>query len=372
MSPVHRADPSGVTPSANLQHHNNNTTTMTKPQTPNPPPLIIHPLHLPHKQTFILLHGRGSNAARFGPVLLTTPFPSPSPLSQTPSPTANPTQTLPTAFPHAKFIFPTAPYRRATIYKRTLITQWFDNWHLGSPPSSPSSSSTLEITTTTTKPTQRSRPAKNDWMMIDGLRETTAYLHALIREEIALLRPSAGGARDIVLGGLSQGCAVSLVGAALWDGEEGSLGAVVGLCGWLPFVEGVMAAGSGCGGGGGSVDLFERGGKDEGGLDSFERDGGEEVEEGKGFGAVEVLREMLEWESAPRGLSMLEGTPVFLGHGDEDDSVPLRLGRRSAECLGKMGLDVEWREYQGLGHWYSEEMLGDMVRFLKGRSGFSP
>lgn len=137
--------------------------------------------------------------------------------------------------------------------------------------------------------------------MIDGLRETTAYLHALIREEIALLRPSAGGARDIVLGGLSQGCAASLVGAALWDGEEGSLGAVVGLCGWLPFVEGVMAAGSGCGGGGGSVDLFERGGKDEGGLDSFERDGGEEVEEGKGFGAVEVLREMLEW-SPHRGV----------------------------------------------------------------------
>lgn len=336
---------------------------MTKPQTPFPPPLIIPPLHLPHKQTFILLHGRGSNASKFGPVLLTTPFPppTPSPLSQTPS---SPPQTLATAFPHAKFIFPTAPYRRATIYKRTLITQWFDNWHLDSPPSN---SDPLDITTNT--PQRPPRPAKNDWMMIDGLRETTAHLHALVREEVALLRPAGGrGARDIVLGGISQGCAASLVAAALWDGEEGPLGAVVGMCGWLPFVEGVVAAGVGWGG-----DLFERGGEGEGGFDPFERDGEEGVGEGKGgIGAVEVLRGMLELESAPGGLSVVEGMPVFLGHGGEDDSVPLRLGRMSAECLGKMEMDVEWREYRGLGHWYSEEMLGDVVGFLKGRSGWSP
>lgn len=87
--------------------------------------------------------------------------------------------------------------------------------------------------------------------MIDGLRETTAYLHTLIREEIALLRAAGGGSRDIVLGGLSQGCAASLVAAALWDGEEWPLGAVVGMCGWLPFVEGVMAGGVGWGDGGG-------------------------------------------------------------------------------------------------------------------------
>lgn len=130
------------------------------------------------------------------------------------------------------------------------------------------------------------------------------------------------------------------------------------------------------GGMGGGGDLFERGGEGEGGFDPFER-GGEEEEvvdvKGKGgAGAVEVLREMLELESVPEGLSVVEGTPVFLGHGDEDDSVPFRLGSMSAECLGKMGMDVEWREYRGLGHWYSEEMLGDMVGFLKRHSGFSP
>lgn len=206
---------------------------MTKPQTPFPPPLIIPPLHLPHKQTFILLHGRGSNASKFGPVLLTTPFPppTPSPLSQTPS---SPPQTLATAFPHAKFIFPTAPYRRATIYKRTLITQWFDNWHLDFPPSD---SDPLDITTNT--PQRPPRPAKNDWMMIDGLRETTAHLHALVREEVALLRPAGGrGARDIVLGGISQGCAASLVAAALW----GCVGGCLLWRGWwlLVWVGGVI------------------------------------------------------------------------------------------------------------------------------------
>lgn len=36
-----------------------------------------------------------------------------------------------------------------------------------------------------------------------------------------------------VLGGLSQGCAAALVATLLWEG--GRLGALVGMCGWLPY-----------------------------------------------------------------------------------------------------------------------------------------
>ncbi|KAK3359417.1 hypothetical protein B0T25DRAFT_97573 [Lasiosphaeria hispida] len=67
-------------------------------QLPFPSPLIIPPLSPPHQQTFILLHGRGSSAAKFGPTLLSSTFTH-----------NNSTAALRSTFPHAKFIFPTAP-----------------------------------------------------------------------------------------------------------------------------------------------------------------------------------------------------------------------------------------------------------------------
>ena len=82
------------------------------PRLSYPEPLIVSPLQK-HKQTWIILHGRGSNALKFGPELLGTTIPEYVNLNQ--------------AFPNSKFIFPTAAPRRATIYKRSIIHQWFDN-----------------------------------------------------------------------------------------------------------------------------------------------------------------------------------------------------------------------------------------------------
>ncbi|KAK0754905.1 hypothetical protein B0T18DRAFT_48340 [Schizothecium vesticola] len=155
--------------------------------------------------------------------------------------------------------------------------------------------------------------------MLDGLRETIASLHALVREEMALL---PAGARDIVVVGSARGAWRAWW---LWRCGRGRRrwgGGGVGMCGWLPFVEGVESA---------------MGYKDRE-VNPFKRDGEEEEEE-RGVGAVEVLREMLELEARTPG--GVKGTPVFMGHGEEDKAVPVRLGRRSAECLGKMGLDVE-------------------------------
>jgi hypothetical protein len=36
-----------------------------------------------------------------------------------------------------------------------------------------------------------------------------------------------------------------------------------------------------------------------------------------------------------------------------------------------MGMDVRWKEYDGLGHWYSEDMLRDIVDFLKETPGWA-
>ncbi|KAK3685385.1 Alpha/Beta hydrolase protein [Podospora appendiculata] len=314
---------------------------------PFPDPLIIPPVSATHKQTFILLHGRGSTAHKFGPVILETP------LSQnddnendtTPTPPTK-AQTLQRLYPHAKFIFPSAPRSRAAIYKRYLIPQWFDCWHADGPDSD-----------------------AHEWMMVDGLQQTVAYIHALLRDEVSRV-----GAGNVVLGGISQGCAAGLVTLLLWEGER--LGAFLGMCGWLPFRKGlagvVDAWGRGMEEGAVSV-TSERGAREwEDSFDPFEHDS-DEVEKAVkptdvAAACVQSLLEQLELEQAcisPASRPPAFDTPVFLGHGDEDEKVPMRLGVEAARCLKAIKIDTSWNKYQGLGHWYSGPMLTDMVTFLR-------
>lgn len=155
-----------------------------------PKPLIVNPLK-EHKETWIILHGRGSNVQKFGPELLKTAITD--------------YESLPKAFPHAKLIFPTASLRRATIYKRSLTHQWFDNWSLQT-------------------------PNEKEGLQTECLRETSALVHRILEDEIAIV-----GAQKVVLGGLSQGCAAALIALLLWEGQP--LAAAFGMCGWLPFRE---------------------------------------------------------------------------------------------------------------------------------------
>lgn len=148
---------------------------------------------------YYILHGRVSSGEKFGPALLGTP------ISNLELPTGT-SSSLADAFPHARFAFPRAARRRATIYRRAFANQWFDNWKLDAP------------------------STDREGLQIAGLCETVSYLHDLLRAEIALV---LGGVSSIVFGGLSQGCAASLIALLLWEGE--SIGADLGMCGWLPF-----------------------------------------------------------------------------------------------------------------------------------------
>ncbi|KAH6626761.1 hypothetical protein B0J18DRAFT_425554 [Chaetomium sp. MPI-SDFR-AT-0129] len=113
-----------------------------------PPARVIPPLNPPHRQTIILLHGRGLSWSTFGVDLLSTEFHAFYPLDPATASVIEgegnlkqrvvPLRTLQTRYPHAKFIFPLAPRGRATIYARSMIHQWFDGWHLA-PPVSPES-----------------------------------------------------------------------------------------------------------------------------------------------------------------------------------------------------------------------------------------
>lgn len=360
-----------------------------KPQSGFGDTLVIEPLSKTHKQTFILLHGRGSSASIFGPEFVQTSFQSaPNPLTGPPT-----TSTLATTFPHAKFIFPTAPRRRATIYKRSIINQWFDSWHMDS-----------------------DNPHAQEWLMIEGLQETVAYVHDLLRKEIALVGKDA---RRVILGGISQGCAASLVALLLWDGPP--LGGVLGMCGWLPFRKRLGRRTVGAGGEGGASGFLgdlRRGSvtgdtacvgdtsdedsdsdsdlsNDEDGpvldgavrwadcdkddFDPFERSDNDDESSGatgiqpldSAAHAVQTLREALEMDlDQGKPPSSFVDTPVFLGHGTDDEKVPVTLGAQSAACLDAMGVKVSWHEYHGLGHWYSPEMIAQMVDFVNDQEEF--
>ena len=248
-----------------------------------PAPLIIAPLSGAHKQTIIILHGRGSNAEKFGPELLASSIPGYG--------------SLPAAFPDTKFIFPTASFRRATIYKRSKITQWFDNWSL-------------------------SNPAEREELQIKGLKGSCAFVHEILRAEIDMV-----GAENVVLGGLSQGCATSLVSLLLWDGPP--LKAIFGMCGWLPYqsrLEEIVCGREG------EVD-----------DDLFEGAAGRPVGD-PGLEAVEWLRSELGAQGETEELRFRE-IPLFLGHGVKDDRVSVYLGREAASLLRLLGVNVVMKEW---------------------------
>jgi predicted esterase len=214
------------------------------------------------------------------------------------------------------------------VFKRSLTHQWFDNWSL-------------------------TQPELKRHLQVQGLRETCIFIHGLLQEEIEHVGPE-----NVVLMGLSQGCAASIVSSLLWKGE--AFGALVGMCGYLPFRKGMH-------------DFVEEAGDEEDEDDMFERDVDESGSGTKLEKAVEWLREELQIDEdgvEVQGPQPMQSIPVFLGHGADDDKVPSAIGRLAADFLRNVDVNVTWKEYEGLGHWYSEDMLRDIVRFLEDLEGW--
>lgn len=194
------------------------------------------------------------------------------------------------------------------------------------------------------------------------LRKSCEYIHGILRREIQEV-----GKENVVLWGLSQGCATSLTSLLTWDGEP--FAATIGMCGYLPFANHIEDFARG--GNSESEDLF--GNEDD---DPFSHSGDED---GKGgiFGredsvsqdlptqAVAFLRDEIEIEG--ENTMVFQNIPVFLGHGIEDEKVPIEIGREAKTCLGLLGADVEMIQYEGLEHWYSKPMLADIFAFLRER-----
>ncbi|KAJ5379574.1 Phospholipase/carboxylesterase/thioesterase [Penicillium cosmopolitanum] len=162
------------------------------PRKPYPTPLVIQPLSKDHTHTIISLHGRGSNSERYGRELLES-------------------ASLQSRLPTVKFVFPTASKLRSTVLKKIPINQWYDNYSLED-------------------------PGQRTDLQIEGLCETAEFIRGLIDQEAWAL--GEGGYKKDILWGLSQGCAAgifTLLGGWPDMNEEKSLGAFIGLSGWLPF-----------------------------------------------------------------------------------------------------------------------------------------
>jgi len=273
-----------------------------------PAPFVVEPTAV-HTGTFILLHGLGSNGEKFGKELLVTGKTSGG-------------LTLPRLFPSAKFIFPTSKRRRSTAFGRSILTMWFDIVCLQD-------------------------PSHRKELQLQGLAESGRELLDLIRQE---LETTSIGPEKIVLGGLSQGCALSLSVLLCLDHP---IGGFIGMSGYLPFREDIdeaMAELSDA-----EDNPFSHGDDIHDDLDPatkasvFERD----------LLALPPVDEVDSEKTA-------QSTPIFLGHGGADEKVPCSLGEAMARTMQTAGYTVRWKYYQDHGHWYKiPDEIDDVVEFLR-------
>ena len=285
----------------------------SKTRTVYPDPLVISP-SIEHSHTFIILHGRGSNASRFGLKFLESAVTSGKNLQQ--------------LYPGMKFIFPTAKKRRSAIFKRTPINQWFDNWSLDD-------------------------PSEREELQVDGVRETGLFIHGLLRAEAETVP-----LKNILIGGLSQGCAMALhvlLSFTSTLGEFEALGGFIGMSGWLPLRN--------------SLEEIIHPDDNDADDDPFSHRS-DDGQDGQSI-AVRVINSVRDNMNLPpvSNASCLL-TPAFLVHGSADKKVSVKLGEQAAATLRDVGIDVRWKAYKEFSHWYKvPDEIEDIVRFLSEKVG---
>lgn len=255
-------------------------------------PRIVMPLSTSHTHTIIFLHGRDSIASEFG--------------SETFESQASDGRTLPEVYPTVKWIFPTSKIRNSARFD-TEISQWFDIWSV-------------------------EEPYDRKELQLQGLRESVGEILNIVRSEAELLSPD-----NIILGGISQGCATAIF--ALLCGKI-RLGGFVGLCSWLPFLD--------------DISTISRHWENKDRVNHFRSI------LGKSDGEAEDLPDLPDLS----GISALE-TPIFLSHSKDDPIVPIANGRDLCKTLRSLGIQVKWEEYEDGGHWINEPRgVDDIVAFL--------
>lgn len=171
------------------------------------------------------------------------------------------------------------------------------------------------------------------------------------------------GLQKVFLGGLSQGCAMSLHVLLAFDRDEEEkcmgFGGFIGMSGWLPFQDEIN-----------SLLGIRRGDDGEEDENPFGDESGDEEDGGDAEDPVVkvarfIRKDVMNLSKAQNELLVCRHTPIFLGHGDQDDVVPLEYGKNVMEALQAMGINLEWKVYAEQGHWYKvPDTIDDIVRFF--------
>lgn len=241
-----------------------------------------------HTHTIIFLHGRDSTATSLSEDLLDGQD--------------SRGRHLQDIFPSVRWVFAQSDRQFSEPLGREL-NQWFDISDLKNPDDQPD-------------------------LQVEGLRQSTAKLVQLIRNEAA----TVGGLHRVVLAGFCQGFAVAVHALLNYPDDsthdtpesENQLGALLGLSSWMPFP---------------ATSVSECRSK---------------------------LGLQLDGTSTSHAGDIYRNTPVFLTHSANDDVVPVEQGRRLRDVLGSYGMDVAYLEYERGGHWiYGRQEVDDIVEFLK-------
>ena len=156
------------------------------------------------------------------------------------------------------------------------MSQWFDMW-------------------------ETENPYSREHEQLAELTASISMVAAVIEKE-----STAVGAQNVILGGISQGCATAI--HALLQGQR-RLGGFVGLSSWMP------------------------------------------------------LRN--EHDHSPERNVALQ-TPVFLAHCQDDDVIAIGYGKELRDSLQLRGMSVEWNDYEEGGHWMNEPQgVDELTVFLR-------
>ena len=210
------------------------------------PPIEIETGPQP-RSTFIMLHGLGADGSDFAPFASELDLAAVGPV---------------------RFVFPHAPLRPVSLNSGFVMPAWFD--------------------------IHEDRSIEDE----AGIRAAQASIETLLAQEKARGVP----AERIVLGGFSQGCALTLV-TGLRHAER--LAGLVGLSGFLPL-------------------------------------------------AASTARE--------RSVANAN-VPIFLAHGTADEMVIPRRAHAARDTLDELGYPLSWHEYP-MGHTVSMEEIRDLNRWL--------
>lgn len=180
------------------------------------------------------------------------------------------------SYPETNFVFPNAPSIPITVNGGMSMPGWFDIYEFGNP---------------------RGRQDA------EGFLKSCNVVKQLIDEQIEKHNVPA---ERVIIGGFSQGAAISMATLALLDVKIGGLVALSGFC---------------------------------------------------------PIPQIIAEKQSKTGVNL--NTPVFQGHGDFDEIINLSFGKESCDFYHSLGFsNWKFHEYLGVGHSTNNKELVDVIQFI--------